>query len=82
MLGQLDGERKVKNFLIKSFIYILWLFWLFCCSLAGYMLGRFTRENWVIGWLFNAFLVIGLLFAIVSGCFTIEYYLSKYLINE
>lgn len=78
-MGDDDAEGKVKNFLIKSLISILWLFWLFCCSLAGYMLGQFTRDNWVVGWLFNASLVIGLLFAIVSGCFTIEHFLSKYL---
>lgn len=69
----------MKNFLIKIFIYILWLFWLFYCSLAAYMFGQFTRDNWVVGWLFNAFVFIGLIFAVVSGCFTIEHFLSKYL---
>jgi heme/copper-type cytochrome/quinol oxidase subunit 2 len=69
----------MKNFLIKSFIYILWLFWLFCCSFAAYMVGQFTRDNWAVGWLFNVFVFIGFIFAVVSGCFTIEHFLSKYL---
>jgi len=73
-----EAERKSnRSFLITMLAVGFWLFWLFCCGLAAYMLGQFMRDYGWNGWWEDKLLFLGVVFAFVSGCYAVKKFVLK-----